>query len=72
MNTPNSDALRFAAEWLRQYEDTHDGDGDAVVAEAVAKWLDTQADAQDERTAAREFGVSTAQLRAAIAKATGA
>lgn len=67
--TPQSDDLRFAAEWLRQYDDSHDGGEQSAVAHAVAEWLDAQAQAQDLRIAAREHGVPVSGLRAALAKA---
>lgn len=72
--TPNSDALRFAAEWLRQYDDSHDGGEQMTVAESVAAWLDVRADAKDLRDTARKHGVPVGRLRTkltAIAKATG-
>lgn len=59
MKTPDPDALRFAAEWLRQYDDTHDGGDDTRRAEAVAAWLDQQADAASFRAVAKEVGVPT-------------
>ena len=65
------DDLRFAAEWLRQYDDEHDGGGDTKRCAAVADWLDAQADDQELRAAARQAGVPVKRLRAAIAKATG-
>jgi GNAT superfamily N-acetyltransferase len=68
---PDSDALRFAAEWLRQYDDTHDGGADTARAAAVADWLDEQANAADVREAARKHGVPTKLMRKAIAKAAG-
>lgn len=63
MKTPAADDLRFAAEWLRAYDDAHDGGEQSAIAEAVAKWLDAQADAADERAAAREHGVGVDRLR---------
>ncbi len=63
MKMPDPDALRFAAEWLRQYEDSHESDGDTRRAEAVAAWLDQQADAATFRAVAREVGVSTKAVR---------
>lgn len=63
MKTPDPDALRFAAEWLRQYDDTHDGGDDTSRAAAVADWLDEQATAADFRSAAREHGVPVGKLR---------
>lgn len=68
MKTPDPDALRFAAEWLRQYDDTHDGGGDTSRAAAVADWLDAQANAAEFRSAAREHGVPVGKLRQAVAK----
>jgi hypothetical protein len=61
--TPKSDDLRFAAEWLRQYDDSHDGGEQSAIAEAVADWLDNQADAKDIRDAARAHKVPVAALR---------
>lgn len=63
MKTPDSDALRFAAEWLRQYDDEHDGGSDTARAAAVADWLDAQAAAADIRSVARECGVPTKAVR---------
>jgi response regulator of citrate/malate metabolism len=63
MKTPEPDALRFAAEWLRQYDDTHDGGDDTRRALAVAAWLDQQADAATFRAVAREVGVSAKTVR---------
>jgi hypothetical protein len=68
MKTPDSDALRFAAEWLRQYDDSHDGGEGTATAEAVAKWLDRMAMGKDIRDVARQHGVPTAALRAKLAK----
>jgi hypothetical protein len=70
--TPEPDALRFAAEWLRQYDDSHDGGAQSEVARSVADWLDAQADAKELRDAAREHGVPVGGLRARLAKAAGA
>lgn len=67
MKTPNTDDLRFAAEWLRSYDDEHDGGEQTKVAEAVAAWLDAQADAKELRDAAREHGVPVAGLRKRLA-----
>jgi rRNA-processing protein FCF1 len=61
--TPNADALRFAAEWLRQYDDSHDGGQDMAIAEAVAEWLDDQANAKELRQVAREHRVPVGKLR---------
>lgn len=67
MTTPDSDALRFAAEWLREYEDDRtDGDKDVERATSVADWLNTQADAADLRAVAKEHGVPVAKLRRRI------
>lgn len=68
MNTPTPDALRFAAEWLRQYDDSHDGGEQTAKAARVADWLDAQADAKELRDAAREHGVPVAGLRRRLAK----
>lgn len=69
--TPRSDDLRFAAEWLRQYDDSHDGGEQSAVAQAVAEWLDEQAYAQELRLAAREHGVPVATLRQALSDLPG-
>lgn len=71
MKAPDSDALRFAAEWLRQYDDTHDGGGDTMRAAAVADWLDAQADAADLRAAARQHHVPVEKLRRALQRRDG-
>lgn len=63
MKMPSPEALRFAAEWLRQYDDTHDGGHDTKRAECVAAWLDQQADAACFRAVAKEVGVSTRVVR---------
>lgn len=68
MNTPSPDALRFAAEWLRAYDDTHDGGEQTATAAAVAAWLDAQADAKEIRDVAKANGVPTAKLREFVAK----
>lgn len=66
--SPEPDDMRFAAEWLRQYDDSHDGGKQSAVAAAVARWLDEQADAKELRAAAREHGVPVGRLRTALAK----
>ncbi len=66
MSRPSADALRFAAEWLRAYDEQT---SEAAVAAEVAEWLDAQADAADVRNAARNYGVTVQQIRAAIARA---
>ena len=67
MTTPDPDALRFAAEWLREYEDDRpDGNEDVKKAASVADWLNTQADAADLRAVAKEHGVPVAKLRRRI------
>lgn len=66
MKTPAADDLRFAAEWLRQYDDSHDGGEQSRTAERVAEWLDAQADAKELRAVAREHGVPTGGLRAKL------
>lgn len=74
-HTPEPDALRFAAEWLRQYDDSHDGGEQTAIAASVAEWLDERADAADLRDVAKRNGLPVAKLRtklAEIAKATGA
>ena len=65
MKIPAPDALRFAAEWLRAYDDSHDGGDQSATAEAVAAWLDAQADAKDLREVARAGGAAVAWLRSA-------
>lgn len=67
-HTPNPDALRFAAEWLRQYDDSHDGGEQTALAEVVAEWLDAQAEAKELRDAAREHGIPVGALRKSLAK----
>lgn len=64
MPAPTPDALRLAAEWLRQYDDEHDGGADTARCAAVADWLDAQANAAELRSVAREHGVSVGKLRA--------
>lgn len=71
-HTPNADALRFAAEWLRAYDDSHDGGEQMAEAERVAEWLDAQADAQELRAVAREHGVPVGKLRRKLAAITKA
>jgi len=66
MKTPEADDLRFAAEWLRQYDDTHDGGKQTAIAAKVAEWLDAQADAKELRATAREHGLPTAKLRSKL------
>jgi uncharacterized protein (DUF111 family) len=64
MTTPDPEALRFAAEWLREYEgDCTDGNEDVKKAASVADWLNAQADAADLRAVAKEHGVPVAKLR---------
>lgn len=63
MKTPSADALRFAAEWLRQYDDEHEGGADTARAADVADWLDAQAEAADIRSVARQCGVPTKAVR---------
>lgn len=65
--TPPSDDMRFAAEWLRQYDDEHEGGEFTAKAKAVAAWLDAQADAKDLRATAREHQVSAVELRRRLA-----
>lgn len=70
-HTPGPDDLRFAAEWMRQYDDSHDGGEQSAIAVSVAKWLDAQAQAKELRDVAKEHGVPVGKLRkklAAIAK----
>lgn len=63
MKTPVADDLRFAAEWLRMYDDSHDGGAQSAVAEEVATWLEEQADLKQLRDVARENGVPVEKLR---------
>lgn len=64
MTTPDPDTLRFAAEWLREYEDDRtDGSEDIERAASVADWLNAQADAADLRAVAKEHGLPVAKLR---------
>lgn len=63
---PNADDLRFAAEWLRQYDDSHDGGQQSAIAEAVADWLDEQAAAKVLREVAKANGVPVGKLRAKL------
>ena len=63
MNTPSPDNLRFAAEWLRAYDDTHDGGAGTADAARVAEWLDSLAQAKEVRDLARTHGVPIAALR---------
>ena len=73
MSTPSPDDLRFAAEWLRAYDDDHDGGEQSAIAKKVAAWLEAQADAKELRSAAREHGVPAAKLRQRLrAQAQGA
>lgn len=63
MKTPSADDLNFAAEWLRQYDDEHDGGADMARAAAIADWLDAQANAIEQRAIAKEQGVPVAIVR---------
>lgn len=67
MKAPSADDLRFAAEWLRAYDDEHEGGEQMAIAAAVADWLDAQADSKELRAAAREHGVPVAGLRNRLA-----
>jgi hypothetical protein len=58
MKTPDPDALRLAALWLR----SNDGDEANTLAD-VAAWLTEQADAANVRTLAREAGVPVKLVR---------
>lgn len=69
---PGSDDIRFAAEWLRAYDDSHDGGEQTAIAEAVAEWLDAQAEAADMREVARKGGVPVRRLRAKLASLAAA
>jgi len=68
MKTPSPDDLRFAAEWLRQYDDSHDGGKQMAIAETVAAWLDAQATSAELRAVARENGVPVSGLRRVLAR----
>ena len=68
MTTPSPDDLLLAAEWLRQYDDEHDGGRDTARCAAVAEWLAAQAAAASLRALAREHGVPVGRLRAALHK----
>jgi hypothetical protein len=61
---PKPDDLRFAADWLRFYDDG--GGKDTARAHAVADWLDSQAESAELREAAKEHGVPVAKLRRAM------
>jgi hypothetical protein len=63
MTTPGIDSLRFAAEWLRQYDDSHDGGEQTAIANTVAQWLDYQADQKELRSLARQHMVPVGKLR---------
>ena len=65
---PTPDDLRFAAEWLRQYDDSHEGGEQTAIAAKVAAWLDAQASSIELRATAREHGVPVMRLRSALAK----
>lgn len=71
MRTPEADDLRLAAEWLRQYDDEHDGGRDTKRTAVVADWLDAQAIAAELRRAARENGVPVEKLRQAFRARSG-
>ncbi len=64
--TPPPDDLRFAADWLRQYDDEHDGGEDTARCARIADWLDEQAIAKDLRDAAREHGLPVGKLRSKL------
>jgi hypothetical protein len=68
MRTPEPDDLRFAAEWLRAYDDSHDGGKQTAIAMRIALWLDEQADAKELRDTAAHHGVPVAKLRAKLAE----
>ena len=70
--TPNADDLRFAAEWLRAYDDSHEGGQDMARAAVVADWLEEQADAKEMRAAARQLGVPMNKLRELVNQSTQA
>jgi DNA-binding phage protein len=63
MKTPSIAALRFAAEWLRAYDED-----DNSSLEEVADWLEEQATAAYLREMARKHGVSVEALRKALSK----
>ena len=63
MARPTQDQMDTAAEWLR----INEGDeGEAEACEAVADWLEQQAEAQMMREMAREQGVRVSDLRARL------
>jgi hypothetical protein len=66
MKSPRPDDLRLAAEWLRQYDDEHDGGQDSLRARRVADWLDEQASAKELREAAAEARIPVDLLRRAL------
>lgn len=67
MATPTPEQLRRAAYWLELNEGPNGEAGDCA---AVATWLYSQAEQAELRALCRDAGVSVAQARAAIAKAT--
>lgn len=67
MTIPTPDQLRRAAFWLELNEGS---EGEADDCSAVAAWLYRQAEQAELRALCRDAGVSVAQARAAIAKAT--
>lgn len=60
MKTPTAEQMTAAAEWLRINEGE---EGEAEACEAVADWLDQQAEAKTLRLIAREHGVPVAAVR---------
>jgi hypothetical protein len=63
---PTPDDLRFAAEWLRQYDDSHEGGEQTAIAASVADWMDAQAEAAELRKVARDNNVPVGALRAKL------
>jgi hypothetical protein len=66
MSMPSIESMRSAAEWLRCYDEESDAYGQMV---EVAVWLDSQADAKDERAFARQNGVPVSALRKVLQEA---
>ena len=66
IKTPTPEILRFAADWLRRYDEKKHGyrkRNDAVV---VASWLDDQADKKELHDMAVKCGLSVKKIRTPI------
>lgn len=63
--TPSPDDLRLAALWCENNEGDENERGPM---QRVARWLEAQADAIEERQMAAECGVTVKALRNAVAK----